>query len=97
MTGLSAVAFRLHVTGLCFVARQLTDGAISSGSLRGILANSGAAKRHVTELVTAGLWEVAGDGHRVHDYLDWNSSRSEVEARVEQARKAARARWNGNG
>jgi hypothetical protein len=37
-------------------------------------------------LVAVGLWEPAPNGYRVHDYLDYNPSRDEVEQKRESAR-----------
>ena len=44
----------------------------------------------VDELVTVGLWELAEDGFQVHDYLEWQRSRDEIEAASERARQAGR-------
>lgn len=38
-------------------------------------------------LVRAGLWEENGEGWIVHDFLDWNPSNADVEARREADRK----------
>lgn len=48
------------------------------------------------ELVSVGLWEPTDKGWRIHDYLDWQASREEIEAarqqRVEAGRRGGRAR-----
>lgn len=45
-------------------------------------------------LVDAGLWEQNGNGYVIHDYLDYNPSRVEIEAKraADAARKAERKR-----
>lgn len=49
------------------------------------------------KMVESGLWEVRPGGYYVHDYLDWNLSKSEYESFINKKRKAGkkgmRARW----
>jgi hypothetical protein len=49
------------------------------------------------ELVKVGLWDRDGDDFRVHDFLDWQESKAEIEAvargRRGAGRKGAEARW----
>lgn len=88
---LSDQAYRLHVGALCFCARTLTDGFVSTGALRR-LVNGG----HVSELVDAGLWEPDGEeGWWIHDFLDYNQSAQQVLEEREKAReRQRRAREN---
>ncbi len=80
--GLSDKAFRLWVWGLSYSQQHLTDGWLPKNSSPPFL------KRATTELETVGLWEVTDRGHQVHDYLDWNDSKSVVV----EARQLARVR-----
>lgn len=94
VVGLSAAAFRLHVTAICYASRNLTDGYVPRGALRAL----GGTKQRVAELVKAGLWDGGGaTGWQLHDYLDYNRSRGDVE----DERRAARSRMgrarNGKG
>jgi len=73
-------AFRLHVTAICYVAAQLTDGLVSAGSLRRIGWACDNLAADVQELCAAGLWEIVDAGYVIHDYLDYNPSKAEVEA-----------------
>lgn len=76
LVDLSDRAFRVHITALCYCNRLLTDGHIKRGALRIV----GASPRHVTELVAAGLWDANGaGGWIVHDYLDYQPSKADVE------------------
>lgn len=86
---LSHVAFRLHVSALCWCAEQLTDGVILTGELDDVsdLAARELAKA-VPDLVERGLWESRPDGWVIHDYLTYNPSREKVLA--ERERTAAR-------
>ena len=89
---LSDAAFRLWATGIDYCSRQLTDGFIPREVLGGLLGRR-VHKRILDELLQVippygSLWEVdpAGTGFRVHDYLDWNPSRTEVMAAEEEIR-----------
>jgi hypothetical protein len=80
----------LYVAGLCYCARQLTDGRIP----RGTVARLATIKRPYDEaarLVAAGLWEEDGEDFRVHDWLAYQPARLKVEAdrRTEAGRKKA--------
>lgn len=83
-------AFRLHVTGLAYCARNLTDGEITGNSLRSVLATAGASKRHVIELEKASLWRPISGGNRIHDYLKHNPSSEKVKTDREAARERMR-------
>lgn len=88
--GLSDSAFRLHVTALCYCARNLTDGFVSALALRSVGANAKLTRPNSTAstLIKAGLWIPGNDGHWIKDYLDYNPSK----AHVERERTAARER-----
>lgn len=105
VVGLSDAAYRLHVNAICYSARNLTDGVVPVGALRSL----GKTGKSVTELTTCGLWEPGDGGYLIHDYLDYNPSREQVErerkvvseARSAAGRKGAQVRWqtdsNGDG
>lgn len=93
VVGLSAKAFRLHVTAICYAARQETDGVIPRG-----VAFVVAARKWLGELTSAGLWEDHPSGYVIHDYLEYNPSADEVRSKrnskaMAGARGAA-ARWH---
>lgn len=93
IAGLSDRAFRLHVEAICYSTRMLTDGEISVGIARRL-----GTPKSVKELVTAGAWdELVDGGYQIHDYLDYQLSREEVETLREQkaaaGRAGAKARW----
>lgn len=80
----------LYVCGLTYCARQLTDGFIPAAQLPRL--TSGPVGKLAARLVAVGLWEPADGGYRVHDYLDYQPSRDEVEEarqQVSSARSAA--------
>jgi hypothetical protein len=76
--GLSDAAFRLHIHALCYAARQLTDGVIPRVWLTG--GKGRAVPKAVSQIVDAGLWDTDGDDYRIHDYLVYQPSRTDVEA-----------------
>lgn len=83
---LSDKAFRLLIETWCWSSRHLTDGRVP----RAIWTRRGtpAARK---ELVTAGLAvDLGADGVQMHDYLEHQRSRSQVEDIV-STRRAARA------
>jgi hypothetical protein len=98
----------LYVCGILWAQRHLTDGHVPAAMLYGLLPApllmGGPLEPAADALEAAGLWERNGDGWQVHDYLEWQRSRDEVEAMREHLRevrsaagkRGAAARW-GNG
>lgn len=78
---LSDAAFRLHVRALCYAARFGTDGVVS---LELFARNARPKVRR--ELIESGLWTECESGIEIHDFLDYNPSRSAVMAEREAAR-----------
>ena len=93
--GLSDAAFRLAVSGICYANRFLTDGFVASDRVPRIVPRF--RKAALDELVSGGLWLTVAGGYEIHDFLDWNRSRAQVEEERERKRKAgkkgAEARW----
>lgn len=84
IAALSAGAFRLHVAGMCYSGRTLSDGFIPAGRERMLI--DGFRRLLLKELVGAGLWDVEDGGHRLHDFLDYNPSAEHVKAERDWAR-----------
>lgn len=98
--GLSDAAFRLHVHTLCYCARMLTDGCIARVWLCG--GKGKKLPKAVDELVESGLWHTDDSGDfRVHDYLSYQPSRSQVKQRQQRAAermaRVRNVRANGDG
>ena len=97
--GLSDGAFRLHVAGMCFAAKHLTDGHIPVARVDRLMRRY--KRQYLAELLEAGIWRPADAGYSIHDYLDWNRSKEQIEsdrarikkARSEAGKKGAQARW----
>ena len=92
-------AFRLHVAGLCYASKHTTDGHIPVERVGRLTPTY--RKQHLAELLNRGLWRPADAGYSIHDYLDWNRSREQIESdrarlkkvRSEAGKKGAQARW----
>lgn len=83
--GLSDAAFRLHVAGLCYSARFLTDGFVAVSRVDRLVRRY---KPSLTaELVAAGAWDARPEGWQIHDFTDWNPDAETV--RGVQAKRAA--------
>jgi len=99
---LSDGAFRLHVTAMCYCARNPTDGFVSQSVIRNQLARY---KRFVVELVRRRLWDECEGGYQIHDFLKYNPSSDRKQATSESRAEAGRiggqrsgeARRNQNG
>jgi hypothetical protein len=75
VAGLSDRAFRAFITGVSYSSRFLTDGKIPKAIVPNIAKPATRA-----ELCKAELWHDADDGGvEIHDFLDYNPPRDEVE------------------
>ena len=84
----------LHWLAVSWCNRWLTDGAIT----RERVVKLGGTARLADVLVAAGLWERDGNDYRIHDFLDFNESKADVEAAREVEReKKRRQRASGAG
>jgi hypothetical protein len=79
-------AIGLHTLTLSWCNRWLTDGAVSCDRV----VKLGGTVKLAETLVAAGLWEQTRSGYQVHDYLQYNDSRAEVEERREIEREKKR-------
>lgn len=104
------MGFALHVAGIVYCGRNLTDGFVPYGVATRLLSNEwvdgdekvwtvGASTgmfgidgaeltEHIIErVVRTGLWERVPGGYLIHDYLEYNPSREQVEAEREAVRE----------
>lgn len=79
---LSAEAFRLFVTAVCFACEHGTNGAVDRAILQGLPNVPRGAKLRsvITELEESGCWEKTDVGWQIHDFLQWNPDAETVEA-----------------
>jgi hypothetical protein len=76
----------LWTTAGSWCAGNSHDGLVPPHALKLL----GGTRRHATELVTVGLWEVEGDGWRFHDWCHFQPSTEQVEADRQAARERQR-------
>lgn len=103
---LSDPAFRLHVSAIFWCARNLTDGCVPEGDLDYAAPRKmKRPDRFVAELVGRGLWHPPGQGCEsgrcpapvehgwaIHDYLEFQPSRSKIE-KEREAKAERQRRW----
>ena len=78
----------LWAKGLGYCNAHLTDGFIHRSALPVLTGLPPArAAKLAGELVTARLWDKAGDGYQVHDFLDWNESAQDRRTRLAQSKE----------
>lgn len=89
VTAAGPLAAWLHVCGMAYCGRYLTDGHIPARQIPR-LADLDDPLALAERLVEVGLWEEVEGGYLVHDYLKYNPSRAQVEAKREaNARRQA--------
>lgn len=98
---LSDGAFRLHLAGLSHCCEYETDGFVAENYLSGLTLNRKRSQL-VRELCAicsrdgiANLWEQVEGGWVIHDFLDYNPSRKDLEEKRRLAReRMAKVRAN---
>lgn len=99
--GLSDAAFRLHVAGICYANRHLTDGRVAEEKVARLVPKF--RKAALDELLAGDKphWQLNGSGYVIRDYLQWNKSRAEIteererlhKMRSDAGKKGAASRW----
>jgi hypothetical protein len=91
---LSPFAWTLWIHGVSYCSRNLTDGRIPQAMLPRLTSITDPS-RAAAELVDAELWHATEDGYEVHDYLEHQRSRADVEAdRAKATERQRRSRDN---
>src|SRR5258708_5834180 len=80
VVGIGPAALAVHVWGLCYCARHLTDGFVPIDSLAGcsLVTTKAERERAVERLIRAKLWKRSRGGFRIHDYLEFNPAAEKV-------------------
>jgi len=83
VTGISDKAFRLYVNGIAWCCQHLTDGSIPKHVLMQLCGQIRAQRCHevATELVRAGLFVQTDSGYDIHDFTDYQFTKSQVQQR----------------
>ena len=90
-------AVALHAMAICYCNRHITDGIVDRDWVAERLAALPFRQQRCTNvtatLLQLGLFEEVDEQHyRVHDFLDWNLSRSQREALSQQGRAGGLAK-----
>ena len=88
--GLSDAAFRLHIHGIAYCNRELTDGRIEADEIPVLVRKY--KPRALAELLLTGHWfsVLAGTQYEIRDYLQWNASKETVmQRRAHTAKRQA--------
>jgi hypothetical protein len=80
----------LWFCGICYCREHLTDGFIPKAVLPGLALGLTQAEKHAKSLIAVNLWHPTEGGYLVHDFLDWNPSRAEVESQRTDERERKR-------
>jgi hypothetical protein len=88
--GLSDLAFRLHIRGLCYSGKYLTDGFVPYKAVWGMLSDTESIEKPSDELEEVGLWVRVDKGFQIHDYLAHQTSKAQVEHKREALRQRAK-------
>jgi len=78
-------AFRLHVAGMNYCARKLTDGVVEKHRVHRLMPVY--KPSYLKELLAANIWLPHPGGYEIHDYLDWNKSKAWWDERREKEAK----------
>lgn len=70
----------LHLASSCWSADNLTDGHVPAHMLPMLCAEAEVRPATAKTLVSVGVWIVEEDGWTIHDFLEHNKSKAEVEA-----------------
>lgn len=84
----------LFIIGVCHAAEYLTDGFLRRTDVAGLTSELRRPKEAIQQLVTAGLWERVRGGYAIHDFLQYNPSRKQVETERAATRDRVHA-WRG--
>ena len=84
------VAGWLWLGGLGYCRTAENDGFIPKAIVPTLVPGIKSAFKHASVLVEVGLWDDAIGGYQVHDYLAWNPSKDQLEAKRDADRERKR-------
>lgn len=91
---LSDVEFRLAITAGAWCAEHMTDGFIPKKMVQ-TLTRAPSGKKlasAIKSLLDAKIWHDKGEHYELHDFLDWNLSKAQWQARVSAGAAGGRAK-----
>src|SRR4051794_12005736 len=75
-------ALGLHALAMSYCAGEQTDGVIPTAFLMLVMPGEKTREAAVRSLVDAGLWQGLGTDYVIHDWLKYNPSKVETEAKA---------------
>ena len=91
ITGLMDRSYRLHVSALIYCSPNLTDGTVTEKAVKVLSAILDyPVKKHVAELIEAGVWVTDDGGYRIKNYLEFNPDAETVKQEKSKARERMR-------
>lgn len=84
------IGMAIQVAALCYCNRFLTDGVLKKESAKALVTSLTRDKNFVKKMVSAGLWDEHPEGYIIHDYLEYNPSKTEVLDTRERRSEAGR-------
>ena len=87
-----ASASWLWFCGILYCRKALTDGFIERQMVPTLFVGMPKPFKYAAKLVEVGLWHEQADGYTVHDYLEWNPTKTAVEEyrKIDRERKQAK-------
>ena len=79
--GRDPAAIALHSLAIAFAADYETDGHVPAWFPESVFPQERQRQSALDVLIDLGLWTVNGDGHLIHDYLDYNPSKKSLDKR----------------
>jgi hypothetical protein len=83
-------AVGLHARVIAYCARHETDGHILAEIVTGLSPLQRDREAQVKALIEEGLWYQGEDGFVIHDYLDYNPSREQINHKRAEDRERKR-------
>ncbi len=88
---LNAPAGFLHIRAISYCTKYLTDGWVTSSALASLVPDEAARKEQIKALLEVGLWYSEDGKYAIHDFLDWNPSKVEVNEKRHKDRERKRS------
>jgi hypothetical protein len=74
------IACWLWFASVCYARRAFTDGFIPKPKVPALVLGLKQPFTQAAKLVEVGLWDDVVGGYQVHDFLDWNPSKKDIES-----------------
>jgi hypothetical protein len=86
----------LDIAAICFCSQVENDGHFGEEDLPMIALSAGvkSSGKYAAELMEARLWDKEGTSYSVHDYLEYNPSHAELQAKREATKRRVYAHRN---